>query len=155
MPSESFGPMQAARKFIQTIRLFLAGAVVMYAFLAQRLPSNTIAKPILLRGLTAVAVSIVLVIFVLQRVQVRPVESMLEKQPQDPKALLSWRKGYIITYCLSLSIALYGLILHFFGFSTFNIAPFFIAALALILFFGPKNIRAGPSPGLSRSPISR
>ena len=118
----------------------------MYAFLTQWLPASATPKPILLRGLTVVAVSIVVVIFGLRKIQVLPVESMLAKQPQDAKSLLSWRKGYLVTYSLSLSIALYGLLLHFLGFSTLNIAPFFIAGFALILFLGPREIPDGPSP---------
>ena len=136
--------MEAARRFIQIVRFVFAGAVAIYAFIVLWLPSSATPKPILLRALTVVAVSIVIIIFVMRRIQVLPVESTLERLPQDAKTLIRWRQGYIVTYCLSLSIALYGLALHFFGFSTSQVAPFFIAGFALILFFGPKAIPRNP-----------
>ena len=145
--------MEAARKFIQTVRLILAGAVVMYAFIALRFPSSATPNPIILRALTVLAVSLVVAVFVMRRIQVLPVETALEKEPQDTKALGRWRQGYLVTYTLSLSIALYGLVLHFFGFPGRQVAPFFLAGLALILFFSPRvvpghSVKSGPiTPG--------
>jgi hypothetical protein len=69
---------------------------------------------------------------------VLPAEAILQSQPQDAKALARLRQGYLVTYALCLSIALYGLVLHFVGFSISQIAPFFVAGLALIVFLGPK-----------------
>jgi len=138
--------MEAARKLIQIVRFVLAGAIVMYAVVALRLPSSVTPKPITLRALTVVAVSIVVLIFVMRRIQVLPTETILEKQPQDAKALARWRQGYIVTYALSLSIALYGLVLHFFGFATSQVAPFFVAGFAWILFLGPRAIPVGAFP---------
>jgi hypothetical protein len=116
-----------------------------YALVVLWLPSSATPKPILLRAFTALAVFIVTAIFGARRIQVFPVESILEKQPQDASALLRWRQGYLVTYCLSLSIALYGLVLHFLGFPTRQVAPFFVAGLALFLFFGPKAIPSNPA----------
>jgi hypothetical protein len=132
--------MKAARKFIQTVRFILLGAIVMYGLLVLRLPSSATPNPIVLRVLTVVAGAIVVLLIVMRRIQVLTAEAILEKQPQDAKALARWRQGHLVTYILSLSIALYGLVLHFFGFSISQIAPFFIAGTALILFLGPKVI---------------
>jgi hypothetical protein len=130
--------LAATRKFIQTVRFLLAGAIVIYGWVVFRIPSSAIPNSILLRALTVVAVSMVILIFVMRRIQVLPAEAILQTQPQDAKALARLRLGYLITYTLSLSIALYGLVLHFLGFSIAQIAPFFIAGFALIVFFGPK-----------------
>ena len=130
--------MAATRRFIQTVRFCLAGAIVMYGLVVFRLPSSATPNPVLLRALTVVAVSIAILIFVMRRIQVLPAEAVLQNQPQDVKALARLRQGYVTTYALSLSIALYGLVLHFLGFSKSQIAPFFIAGLALIGFFRPK-----------------
>jgi hypothetical protein len=130
--------MIATRKLIQTVRFVLAGAVVMYAFMVFRLPSSAKPNPTMLRALTVVAVSVVILIFAMRRIQVLPAEAILQSQPQDAKALARLRRGYLVTYALCLSIALYGLVLHFVGFSISLIAPFFIAGFALIVFLGPK-----------------
>ena len=50
-------------------------------------------------------------------------------------ALARWRVGYVVIYALSLSIALYGLVLPFMGFPMSAVAPFLLAGFALILFF--------------------
>jgi hypothetical protein len=132
--------VEATRKFIQTVRFILAAAVVMYLLVVLRLPSSAKANPIILRVLTLVAVSIAILILVMRKIQVLPAEAILQTQPQDRRALTRLRVGYLITYTLSLSIALYGLVLHFLGFPISQVAPFFIAGFALILYYGPKPI---------------
>lgn len=130
--------MLATRKFIQRVRLTLGGAIVIYAFLVLRLPSSAIPNPVLLRTLTGLAVSTIILIFVMRRIQVFPAEALLRIQPEDAKALVRLRQGYIVTYALNLSIAVYGLMLHFLGFSISQIAPFFIGGFVPLVFFGPK-----------------
>jgi hypothetical protein len=144
--------MQSTRKFIQTVRYILAAAVVMYLLVILRIPSSTTANPVMLRALGVLAIAETILIFVLRRIQVLPAEAALESQPQDPKALLRWRQGYVVTYSISLSIALYGLVLHFLGFSLLQILPFFLAGLALILFLRPRAI-PGTSPLSGSEPI--
>jgi hypothetical protein len=85
-------------------------------------------------------VSLVVLLFVMRRIQVHSAEAILETHPQDAKALARWRQGHLVTYILSLSIALYGLLLHFLGFSVSQVAPFFIVGTVLILFLGPRTI---------------
>ena len=112
----------------------------MYVFVVLRLPSSATPNPSFLKAVTLLAVSMVILIFVMRRLQVSPAEAILQSQPQDAKALAKLRLGYLITYTLSLSIAVYGVALHFLGFSISQVAPFFVAGLALILFFSPKAI---------------
>jgi hypothetical protein len=133
--------MEATRKFIQTVRFILAGAVVIYALLVWWLPSSATPNPIILRVITGVCVLEVVVVFVRRRVRLSPVEAILANQPEDAKALARLRQGYVVTYAISLSIALYGLVLHFLGFSMSQVAPFFLVGFVLILFFRPKCFR--------------
>jgi hypothetical protein len=147
--------MVATLKFIQTVRFVLAGAVVMYAFVIFRLPSSAKPNPTMLRALTVVAVSVAILIFVMRRIQVLPAEAILQGQPQDAKALARLRQGYLVTYALSLSIALYGVVLHFVGFSMSQIAPFFVAGFALIVFLGPKITAQSEFPPQSGSTTPR
>ena len=132
--------MEAARKFVQTVRFIFLGTIVIYGLIVFRLPSSATPKPVVLQSITVLAVSIVALLFVMRRIQVHSAEATLEKLPQDAKALGRWRQGHLVTYTLSLSIALYGLVLHFLGFSVSQVAPFFILGTALILFLGPRSI---------------
>lgn len=130
--------MQAARKLIQVVRFALAGAVVMYLFIILRIPATTKPNLVLLRGLGFLAIVDVIVVFVMRRVLVFPAEAVLQDQPQDATALARWKAGYIVTYALSMSIALYGLVLHFFGFPLGQVVPLVLASFALFIFLGPK-----------------
>ena len=140
--------MQAARKLIQVIRFALAGAVVMYLFIILRIPSTSKPNLALLRGLGFLAVIDVVFVFVIRRILVFPAEAMLQNQPQDEKALARWKAGYIVTYALGMSIALYGLVLHFFGFPLGQVIPLLLASFALFIFLGPKSLVSEelPSP---------
>jgi hypothetical protein len=132
--------VEATRKFIPTVRFILAGAILMYVFAVLRLPSSATPNLIVFKAVTLMAVSMTILIFVRGRLQVFPAEAIVRDQPQDAKALARLRQGYLVTYTLSLSIALYGVGLHFLGFSRSQVAPFFIAGFLLILFYGPKVI---------------
>lgn len=132
--------MKATRKFIQIVRFALAASVVMYFFVILRLPSSATPKPIIHRALTMVCITLAIVIFVVRKKFVTRAEDTLQRQPQDATALARWRVGYIVIYAVSLSIALYGLVLHFMGFPMSAVFPFFLAGLALILFFRPMAI---------------
>lgn len=112
----------------------------MYALAVWRLPSSATPNPVMLRVITAVCVSEVVIVFVMRRLRLSPVEAILANQPEDAKALARLRQSYVITYAISLSIALYGLVLHFLGFSVREVAPFFLVGIVLILFFRPKAL---------------
>lgn len=138
--------MQAARKFIQIIRFALAGAVVMYLLVILRIPSTAKPNFVLLRAFGFLAIVDVILVFVMRRILVFPAEAVLQNQPEDAKALARWKIGYLITYALSLSIALYGLVLHFFGISLAQVVPLLLASFALFIFLGPKPIASEASP---------
>jgi hypothetical protein len=122
----------------------------MYLVVILRLPSSAATSPVMRRALGAVAIAETVLIFALRKVWVLPIEARLESQPQDPKALIRWRQGYLAIYSISLSIALYGLVLHFLGSSLPQVLPFFLAGILLILFLGPRAI-----PDISPLPQSR
>ncbi|HET6181560.1 MAG TPA: hypothetical protein VFE61_31870 [Candidatus Sulfotelmatobacter sp.] len=128
--------MNAARRTLQIIRFFMVGSIVMYWFLVWRLPSSATPSAIAFKVITALAVSLVAIIFVIRRTRVFPAAVALTANPQDAKALARWFQGHVLTYVLSEAIV-YGVVLHFFGFPSLQIAPFFIAGLALFLYLGP------------------
>ena len=146
--------MEAARKTIQIIRCALAAAVVLYFVVVLRLPSSARPNPIIHRVLTVVCVTLTILIFVFRRTFVARAEATLQSQPQDAMALARWRVGYIVIYAFSLSIALYGLVLHFMGFSLPAVAPFLLVGFALILFFKPMTVSQNAAFTEPSGPIS-
>ena len=118
----------------------------MYLFIIVQIPSTAKPSLALLRGLGFLAIVDVILVFVIRRILVFPVEAVLRNQPQDAKALARWKAGYIVTYALSMSIALYGLVLHFFGFPLGQVVPLLLASFALFVFLGPKAMASEVSP---------
>jgi hypothetical protein len=138
--------MQTAHKLMQIIRFALLGAVLLYLFLILRVPSTAKPNLALLRAFGFLAIIDVILVFVIRRILVLPAEAALQNQPSDAKALVRWKMGYLVTYALSLSIALYGLALHFFGISLRQVLPLLLASFALLVFLGPTPIATEESP---------
>ncbi len=126
----------------------------MYALVVWRVPSSGTPNPIMLRAIAGLCVSEVVIVLVMRRVRLLPVEAMLANRPEDAKALARLRQGYLVTYAICLSIALYGLVLHFLGFSMPQVAPFFLVGLVLILFSRPKTLPNSEFPPQS-GPLTR
>jgi hypothetical protein len=91
------------------------------------------------------------VLFALRRFFAARLLAALSANLEDTAALVQWRASYVISYAVSESIAIYGLLLHFLGFSMKQVAPFLIAGFLLILFLAPSL----PKPDISRGPIQR
>lgn len=142
--------MQSARKLIQIIRYALLGAVLLYLFLILRVPSTAKPNLMLWRAFGFLAIIDVILVFVIRRILVFPAEATLQNQPSDAKALVRWKMGYLITYTLSLSIALYGLALHFFGIPLRQVLPLLLGSFALLVFLGPTQLASDES---SSTPI--
>jgi FtsH-binding integral membrane protein len=131
--------MENSRRSIQVIRFVMAGSIVVYGLLCWWLPTSVTPSVVVFRAVSLMSVLLVVVIFVMRRIQVSPAAKTLSIQPQDEKALVRWRQGYLATYTLSEAIALHGLVLDFLGNSLLHVAPFFVAGLGLILGLAPTS----------------
>jgi hypothetical protein len=98
-----------------------------------------LSNPTLFYALSLATITIVGVILVVRRTLVLQSTSMLAARPDDVATLNRWRTGYIMTYALSESIALFGLVLRLIGFTLSQVWSFYIAAFILLLFFGPRR----------------
>lgn len=116
----------------------LAG-IVFLTLSTRSIASYAIANPVILGVLTFLAVGDVAVVFIVRRIIVNRSERTLIAVPQDPKAVARWYAGYLITYCIGESIAIYGVVLHVLGFGFSRVAPFFVAGFVLILFLPPRR----------------
>jgi hypothetical protein len=131
--------MEAARRMMQIMQGAFLCSIALYAVMTKMLPANATPNMVVFKVLALLAVGNVVTIFVLRRKLVKSAERTLSVQPDDSDALARWRGGYIITYAFSEVVALYGLILHFMGFSFVQVLPFFIAGFVLILFYAPRR----------------
>jgi hypothetical protein len=77
-----------------------------------------------------------------RRLMLKAAESMLAENRENPAALYRWRASYMASYALSEAVMLYGVVLRFMGLKFSQVAPFFIAGVILMLFFGPRPSNA-------------
>jgi archaellum biogenesis protein FlaJ (TadC family) len=124
-------------KNLQAIRIAMLTSVVFYGLIATVVPSSGEPSPIVVYAFAAIAVMEVVGIFVLRRIVSPQTATLL---PPDEKVSVKPGTALIIIYCLSEAVALYGLVLHFFGFSFVQVAPFFFAGLVLLFFFEPRRV---------------
>jgi hypothetical protein len=130
-------------KNLQAIRMAMLASVVFCGLIATLAPSNEEPKPIVFYGLSGMAIVEVAAIFVIRRILVSAPRTAAVPQPQQANASMKPETALILIYCLSEAVALYGLVLHFLGFSWTQVLPFFIAGLVLLFFFDPRRIVGG------------
>jgi hypothetical protein len=135
------GPMKTFRT-IRIARLWLAVALVLYFLLSMRLPAahHSPSSKALEIAVVCLSLSCANSAFYINRKYIRKAMITLKDTPEDAKALKRWRVGYVTIYVLSFAVALYGMVLHFFGAPGTRVIPFFAAGGILILYFRPRPI---------------
>jgi len=115
-------------------------SVVLFVLIGEVVGSiPKLSDPTLFYALSLATITIVGVILVVRRTLVLQSSTMLAARPDDVATLNRWRTGYIMTYALSESIGLFGLVLRLIGFTLSQVWSFYIAAFILLLFFGPRR----------------
>ena len=135
--------MRNALKLLRTLQRTLLGSVVLYAIVGEVVgPLERSANPTLSYVLTTVGVAVVGMILVVRRTLVLRSATTLAEKPEDGVSLNHWKTGYIATYALCETLALFGLILRFMGFGFQHSVPFYVGGFVLLFFFAPRP----PSP---------
>jgi hypothetical protein len=70
---------------------------------------------------------------------VRRAGESLRTNPNDAAAIARWRKGQLVTMIFAETPSLYGLVLLTTGAPLNQVALFYVAGIAALLFFYPKN----------------
>jgi hypothetical protein len=135
--------MEPQRKLLQTVRIALLVSIVLYVFIGERIERSTSGAPDrnIYFAITLFAITTVGMTFAVWRLFVLRSEVILADQPEDTAALKRWRTGYIMTYTLCETVALFGFVLRFMGFTLSEVAPFYVVGFALMLLFGPRRPR--------------
>jgi magnesium-transporting ATPase (P-type) len=135
--------MEPQRRLLQAVRVALLVSIALCVFLGERMERSAPAAPDrnVYFAITLIAITIVGMIFAVWRLFVLRSEVMLGDQPGDVAALKRWRTGYIFTYALCETVAMFGFVLRFMGFTLSEVAPFYVVGFALILLFSPRHTR--------------
>ncbi len=132
--------MEIARRVLQIMRFAFLASIALYAYLVVSLPSHATPNPVIFLPISLVAVTLLIGVFVTRRMFLARTEKILAVNPEDSAALARWRMGYLVAYALSEAIVLFGIVLHFLGFSFRQVAPFFLTSFLLILFLAPPRV---------------
>lgn len=132
--------MEVARRVLQVIRFAFLASIALYAYLVGSVPSHATPTPVIFLPVSLVAVTLLIGVLVTRRMFLARTEKILAVNPEDREALARWRMGYVVAYALSEAIVLFGVMLHFLGFSLPQVAPFFLAGFVLILFLAPSRV---------------
>jgi F0F1-type ATP synthase membrane subunit c/vacuolar-type H+-ATPase subunit K len=135
--------MEPQRKLLQTVRIALLVSIALYVFIGERIERSTsgASDRNFYFAITLFAITTVGMTFAVWRLFVLRSEVILADQPEDTAALKRWRTGYIITYTMCETLALFGFVLRFMGFTLSEVAPFYVVGFALMLLFGPRRLR--------------
>lgn len=141
--------MTAAARALRNLRMlhgvFLL-TIVLYAAALTQIPAvSHDPQRILLYVFALVAVSDVLLAFVLRAQLVAAPAHVLLTNPEDANALRKWRSGNLISFVLAETLALLGVLLKFLGFGWNVAAVYFAAAIVLLMLFTPKLELPGES----------
>jgi hypothetical protein len=132
--------MDGSVKLVRIIQFAMLAGVLVYAGLGEVLGSVSHASDTtMFYVLSMVTVTMVGVILVVRRTLVIQSAVALAARPGDTASLGRWRAGYMMTYALSETIALFGLVLRLTGFTLSQVAPFYVAGFILLLFFTPRS----------------
>jgi hypothetical protein len=132
--------VDSAIKVVRLIQVAMLVSVVLFVLIGEVVGSiPKLSDPTLFYALSLATITIVGVILVVRRTLVLQSSTMLAARPDDAATLNRWRTGYIMTYALSESIGLFGLVLRLIGFTLSQVWSFYIAAFILLLFFGPRR----------------
>jgi F0F1-type ATP synthase membrane subunit c/vacuolar-type H+-ATPase subunit K len=134
--------MTKALGTVRTVQWAMLGSIVLYGIVGQ------VAGPAP-RGVDAglsylfatLSVAIVGAILVVRRTLVLRAAESLADNPEDTLSLDHWSTGYVITYALSESLPLFGLILRFRGSPVQASVPYYLGGFIFLLFFWPKQPR--------------
>jgi hypothetical protein len=130
--------MESARRGLQIVRFAMLISIALYFGIIRMIPSHASPNPVIFRAIALFAFLSLGAIVGLRKLLVTSPFEVLRSRPEDSAALGKWKSGQLITWALGESIALYGVTLHFLGFSMGQVIPFFVAGALLILIFPPN-----------------
>jgi cytochrome b561 len=128
-------------KILRTLRAVqwaMLASIVLYGVVGELVgPRTSYVNQTLSYIFTSLSVGIVGTIFIVRRTLVTRAQSALSLNSEDGLGLSHWKTGYLATYVLCESLALFGLVLRFQGASLRQSVLYYASGFVLMLFFRP------------------
>ena len=132
--------MAGSLRTLRLVQWAMLLSILLYVAVGEVLgPRIQHVDPILSYVFSTLAVGIVGTIFVVRRTLVLRAASTLVNQPDDHLSLNQWKTGYIVTYALCESLALFGLVLRFRGSELQQSLLFYLGGFVLLFFFRARQ----------------
>jgi len=132
--------MIRALKTLRTVQWAMLASIVLYPIIGRVVgPPSRGVDATLSYLFATLSVAIVGAIFVVRRTLVLRAGESLATRPEDSLSLNHWRTGYIATYVLCESLALFGLILRLRGSPVEASVYYYLGGFILLLFFWPRQ----------------
>jgi hypothetical protein len=132
--------MIGALKVLRAVQRAMLISIVLYGIVGQLAgPAPRGVDATLSYLFATLSVAIVGAILVVRRTLVLRAGESLAARPDDSLSLNHWRTGYLATYMLCESLALFGLILRFRGSPVAASVPYYLGGFILLLFFWPRQ----------------
>lgn len=132
--------MNRALRTLRAVQWSMLASILLYAAVGERVgPRVRAVNPAISYLLATASVAIVGVIFVVRRTLVLRAAESLATKPEDILSLNHWRTGYIATYVLCETLALFGLVLRLMGSTLQHSLLFYVGGFVLLFFFAPKQ----------------
>ncbi len=132
--------MTRVLRTLRAVQWAMLVSILLYAVLGQLLgPRVRAVDPGLSYIFSTLAVGVVGAIFVVRRTLVLRAAESLAAHPEDSLSLNHWRTGYVVTYALCETLALFGLVLRFLGCETQQSLLFYAGGFVLLFFFRPRE----------------
>jgi len=132
--------MRGTIRLLKLIQWSMLGSIFLYAAVGEIAGARASrGNASLTYVFTTMGVAIVGAVFVVRRTLVFRSATSLASHPDDSLLLQHWRSGYIVTYALCESLALFGLVLRFLGCTFQQCLPFYVGGFVLLFFFGPRE----------------
>jgi hypothetical protein len=123
-------------RILHAVMLF---TMFLYALVGERMgPIPSPLQPTFYRAFVILAAALVVVALVLRSRILAPAVAALKAHPDDAVAWTRWRVGNIITFVFCESVALFGFALRMLGGTLAASAPFYAAAILLMLIWAPR-----------------
>lgn len=132
--------MESDRLKLQIVRFAMLISIGLYFLVANMIPAHAHASPnpMIFRVITLFSFLSLGVVLLVRKLLVANPSEALRSNPEDSAAFAKWKSGQVATWALGEATALYGLVLHFTGFSAVETIPFFVAGALLIVIFPPS-----------------
>jgi hypothetical protein len=132
--------MKGTLRMLRIVQWTMLGSILVYVVIGEVLgPGGRAVDPSVSYFFSTASVAIVGVIFVVRRTLVLRSAESLAAHPDDAATLSHWKNGYLATYVLCETLALFGLIQRFMGFNLQQSLPYYLGGFVLLFFFGPRD----------------